>query len=257
MNEGTRRRSWLTPARRRLKALLGRLPGGSRMVQWLVFLRARAGTSSAKEIFTRYYEHNYWRNRESRSGAGSTLDYTANIRQRVPELIAQLQVTSVLDAPCGDYHWFAHVARPAHVQYVGGDIVASMVADCQRRYGNANTRFVELDITADSLPKVDLWLCRDVLFHLSNQDIFRALENLLASDIQWLLTSTHPECARNSDVPTGHFRLLNLRLPPFALPPPITEIDDWIAGYPVRKLALWRVQALREALATNPALTRS
>ncbi len=40
------------------------------------------------------------------------------------------------------------------------------------------------------LPKADLWLCRDVLFHLPNKDVITVLANFANSEIPYLLTTT-------------------------------------------------------------------
>ena len=232
-----------------LKAILGLLPGGEKLYQERARRRrerrlARLGDPEAR--FTHFYLTNKWKNRESRSGPGSTLEYTRQIRMELPGLFERFGVASVLDAPCGDYHWFRHVERPG-VQYIGGDIVRPLVDANQRQYGDERTEFLHLDIVNDALPKADLWLCRDCLPHLSNADIERVIENFLRSDIRYWLTSVHPECLENRDIPTGSFRGLNLECDPFRFGPPLLRIDDWIEGFPVRQLALWE----REAVAAN------
>jgi hypothetical protein len=94
-------------------------------------------------------------------------------------------------------------------------------------------------------------MCRDCLFHFSNRDVFRVLANLLQSNIRLFLATTHTDCIKNTDVATGSFRLLNLKLDPFRLGEPIAEIDDWIEGSPKRTIALWRTEDLAAALANN------
>jgi len=59
------------------------------------------------------------------------------------------------------------------------------------------------------------------------------------------------ECTENTDIPTGYYRQLNLELPPFGFCKPMVYIDDWIEGYPVRKLCLWSRQALGSCVASN------
>jgi hypothetical protein len=41
---------------------------------------------------------------------------------------------------------------------------------------------------------------------------------------------------------------LNLRLEPFNLPRPTYSIDDWIDGYPERKMCLWTRQTIAEII---------
>ena len=246
--------------KRALRRFVGALPGGK------AFLRRRAnrltrrrlaGIGDARAVFQHHYENNTWNNPESVSGTGSTVQYTEGIRQAIPALVAELGVSTFLDAPCGDFNWFRLVEWSTDVSYIGGDIVEPLVRRNQELYGDERHRFIDLDIVNDELPAADLWLCRDCLFHLSDQDVLRTLDNFLRSDIRYLLTSTHPDCDRNHDIPTGSSRFINLLLPPFHLSEPIRVIDDWIEGYPVRHLGLWERESLKRQLASNKALRRA
>ncbi len=222
-------------------------------VKWLLFqinnIRISRETDKEK-LFTQYYEKNVWKNGESKSGEGSTIKYTENIRKELPVLFNEQGITSVLDAPCGDFNWFKLINR-GDMQYIGGDIVKSIVANNERIYRDANTSFIHIDITKNELPDVDLWLCRDCLFHFSDEDIFLVLKNFMASNIEFLLTSTHPESELNENIPTGSFRLLNLEKPPFNLGKPILSINDWVDGYEVRILSLWNRSDIQHALELN------
>jgi len=235
--------------------MIAAFPGGAALLRKRRnYLEERqfAQIGDAKDVFRHHYESKRWGNGESVSGPGSTVKYTENIRKRIPELVSDLGVRVILDAPCGDYNWFRRIDWITKISYVGGDVVESLVETNQSHYGNSNTTFINLDIVRDILPRADLWLCRDCLFHLSNRDVLLALENFLKSDINYILTSTHPNCDKNHDIPSGSFRLLNLQLPPFSLGKPAQVMDDWIEGYPVRHLALWERGVLRNHLASNP-----
>ena len=48
--------------------------------------------------FTTIYRENHWQSAESRSGVGSEMGRTQNIRLRLPWLIEALGVRSLLDA---------------------------------------------------------------------------------------------------------------------------------------------------------------
>jgi hypothetical protein len=85
-----------------------------------------------------------------------------------------------------------------------------------------------------------------VCFTFPTPIFFPSSKIFLDSDIRYLLTSTHPECDRNIDIPTGYFRLINLELPPFSFCKPILAIDDWVEGKPVRQLALWEQKDLAD-----------
>ena len=94
--------------------------------------------------FARMYETNLWDNTESRSGDGSSLASTAGVRAGLPNLLRRLEVRRLLDIPCGDFHWMAHVdlAGAGVVGYVGGDVVDAIVEANNARYGDAARRFV-------------------------------------------------------------------------------------------------------------------
>jgi hypothetical protein len=248
--------------RRVIKSVLNHIPFSERIINSPSFYKyintidaIRSGSRlkgrDAGEIFSGIYKENVWENDESVSGDGSTLEYTENLRKHLPELFQRFAIKSILDAPCGDYNWFRHVARDG-VDYIGGDVVEDLVAHNNEKFSDAHTRFVKLDIIKDDLPHSDLWFCRDVLFHFSYADIFTTLKNFVRSEMKYLFTTTHTKCAANMDILTGQFRLINLRLAPFHLPDPIYSIDDWIEGFPERKMCLWKREAIAETLAEIP-----
>lgn len=171
-------------------------------------------------------------------GSGSTLEYTQHLREHLPGFLERHGITSMLDAPCGDYSWMRLVDFPTGFQYTGADIVEFMIQENRIRY--TDRRFEVLDICQDPLPGADLLFCRDCLFHLSYSDIQRAFDNIARSDISWIMTTTYdPAHARNVDIETGGFRPIDLRSAPFDLPEPIDALSDGMPGKTVRKLALW------------------
>jgi len=205
-----------------------------------------------EDVFTDFYARNRWGSPESRSGKGSTLVYTQRLRRELPVLLDDLGVRTLVDVPCGDFHWMSRVIPLARElrAYIGGDIVRDLVEQNRARNRAGNVTFEHLDITRDSIPPGDLLLCRDCLFHFPYADILRALENFLVSQAPWLLTSTHPRTTQNQQVRVGGFFELNLEIPPWNLPPPAAAIDDWVPGFPERHLGLWHrvdiARAVRE-----------
>ena len=215
-----------------------------------LLLKSAFTTESRQTRFRRYALTNRWKAKETVSGPGSTVKYTENLRKELPRLFDKYEIQSMLDAPCGDYNWMRLVERPK-VQYIGGEIVPELVEDNNACYANDNTRFILCDILKDELPAVDLWMCRDVLFHFPYDDTFRTLRNLLRSNITYLLTTDHPEQEENYDIRIGTFRPMNVLIEPFCFPQPILWIDDWIDGYPVRRMGMWEVNSLESALLEN------
>ena len=157
----------------------------------------------------------------------------------------------MLDAPCGDYNWFRLIVWKNEIDYIGGDIVKPLIESNQARYGGERTKFVLLDIVNDPLPEAELWICRDCLFHFSERDIMLTINNFLKSNIRYLLTTSHPDCNINHDIPTGSFRPLNLQLPPYSFGQPVFRINDWNKGWLAKHLVLWERETLKNRLALN------
>lgn len=197
--------------------------------------------SGAGVIFSRIYEKNLWGDSESRSGRGSTLARTAIIRDALPALLEGVGAQSMLDAACGDFNWMAQVDL-GEVRYVGVDVVPELIERNRRLYGREGRDFILADITRDSLPEVDVILCRDCLIHHSLDDARAAVRNFQRSNSRYLLATTHPQVRRNIDIQTGSWRSLNLQLPPFDFPPPARLLtEDAELG---KCLGLWELKSL-------------
>lgn len=198
--------------------------------------------------FSAIYRDNGFVGTESLSGAGSTRFQTRIIRQKLPELFRELGVRSVLDIPCGDFHWMRDVDL-SDLHYIGADLVDDMVKKNQQRFGSPLRTFECVDLIAGPLPVADLVFCRDCLVHLPYEDALAALDTIRQSKCQWLLTTTFTRTTPNTDLDAAGWRALNLTLPPFNLPPPIRLISEkcteagGLAGD--KSLGLWRIADLQ------------
>lgn len=207
--------------------------------------RAAEGTTlTPLEAFRLAHRTNLWNGGDSRSGPGSDLEQTRRVRSLLPDLFRRLGVTTLLDLPCGDWHWMAALDLGS-IHYIGGDLVPEIVDRNRQEYGRARREFLQLDLTASPLPRADLLLCRDCLVHLSFRDIRLALENLHRSRIPFVLSTTFPGQERNDDVRTGDWRPLNLQAPPFSFPRPRELLSEGCTEaegrFGDKSLGLWRV----------------
>lgn len=209
--------------------------------------RWKLAGKAPSDVFTRYYHTNKWGDEESRSGKGSNLAATEELRSSLPALVAELGVESFLDLPCGDYHWMARTDLCV-AQYTGGDIVPDLIADNRERYAKEGVCFEVIDLIEGPIPKHDLVFVRDCLVHLSSAHVIAALRNIKASGATWLLTTTYPGTGTNEEISTGQWRTVDLERPPFALPKPerlIEEGQEHVKGQmPNKMLGLWRVADL-------------
>jgi len=178
-----------------------------------------------KSIFIEHYQSRLEDGEESLSGSGSRLIQTIEIRMQIPVLVREFNASSMLDAPCGDFHWQKEMELELQ-QYVGVDIVPDIIRINQERYGDHIRQFRLLDITKDELPRSDIILCRDCLVHFPFKKIVFALRNFKRSESSYLLTTTFSQRAENRDILTGHWRPINLELSPFNFPKPIKVINE-------------------------------
>jgi hypothetical protein len=198
----------------------------------LVYLKRLLSAGKLKHkdletVFSEYYKNGEWVRGEgkSRSGPGSDIEYTGRIRKALPELCLELRVQTLLDIPCGDLAWISKVDLPV-VNYIGADIVQSIVEENSAAYGNAQRQFKKLNVVSDNLPRADLVMVRDLFIHLNKDQISRSLANIYASGSRWLLTTTYPNLTVNTEIVPGQFRPINLTISPFNLPQPIRIIHD-------------------------------
>ena len=172
---------------------------------------------SLQERFSDIYKKNFWGSDESRSGEGSEVEYTKPLRNWLVKAIPKYQIIKFVDAPCGDFNWMRFVLPEVDVEYYGYDIVKAVVSNNKEIYGGENVNFEVANICKDELPRCDLLMVRDCLFHLSFEDINKVLKNIARIDYKYLLTTTHilDKDFVNKDITTGDFRMINLFVEPF------------------------------------------
>jgi SAM-dependent methyltransferase len=215
---------------------------------WMLAKRAlfRLQFRTTETRFREVFRGNHWRNPETVSGFGSSIEATAAVRNGVAEITQRYAITSLLDVPCGDFNWMQHVEFAG--SYCGGDIVSDLIARNDVRYGNERRKFIVLDVIKDPLPRSDLILCRDGLNHLSLPEAVRALGNILSSGSSYLAVTHDPTAIVNRRQASGFdYRPLNLLRPPFNWPPPIEIWEE--SAEPGKTLALWRLDSVRTSSA--------
>lgn len=211
---------------------------------WLRTRMVRNLRGTPDEVFREIYRRNIWGYKETASGGGSTMHHTQRVREGLPALLDELKVRTLLDLPCGDFHWLSKIELPIQ-HYIGADIVPELVARTGNQHSRPNRTFLQIDLCNDSLPAADLLLCRDCFIHLSEDMIDQAINDILRSNIKYLLTTTYP-AGRNRSIRTGDFFSIDLCAPPYNFPPPVKALDDYAPSYERRQLGLWEVESLRK-----------
>jgi hypothetical protein len=229
--------------------LNSRAPGVKRIVRTLVpngvrisFAERKFAATIASDdystVFRNIYLKNWWGSEESISGCGSELDRTASVRDGLTNWFKGQGITSVFDAPCGDYKWMKEVVARTGITYIGGDIVPELIASNVAENKDAS-KFLVFDILKSPLPSAQAWICRDVLFHLPNAEVQRVLERFTSSDIRFLLTTHFENVTVHDDIPFGRYRPVNLCQAPFNWPRPSGLIFDGDRKDKDRFLGIW------------------
>lgn len=188
-------------------------------------IRHRNVQKSTRDVFTEIYANNLWGGNtgEFYSGTGSDVQMAEPYIRLVQSFIKEQNVRSVVDLGCGDFRIGRHIAEAAE-SYVGVDIVPALVDRNRAEFGSDKVSFLCLDMINDDLPSADLCLIRQVLQHLSNQQIAAILAKIRQYPYT-MITEHYPSVGLagkpNIDKPHGpDTRLYNnsavyLDLPPF------------------------------------------
>jgi SAM-dependent methyltransferase len=186
-------------------------------------------------VFDRIYRVNYWGGTESLSGRGSGTEATKALAVDLLDLIAALDVTSVLDLGCGDGFWM-----PPLPGYIGVDVSAVALRSAQARHPEREYRLDD----GTPYPRRELVIARHVMQHLSLAEGTRLLNRVRASGAQWLLATTYL-MGSNRDIANGRVYWPDLRAQPFNLGDPVSLLEDEggaVVGLQCR-LGLWPITA--------------
>jgi len=213
-----------------------------------------------KELYTKIYNNNIWGGKESKSGKGSDLDQTKRIINRIPHLVKNYEIKSILDMGCGDLNWMKHVLyQLPGIKYTGVDIVDDLIE--KNKINFPDYEFYALDIMKMNFDdfNYDLVICRDLLVHYSFNSIVAFLYRIANSSCKYLLTTTFIRHDRQNkkdiDLNKGiSWRTINLVKSPINLRDPIymihercTQIDTDGSDCKDKSLGVWSVVDIRKS----------
>jgi len=172
---------------------------------------------STETIFTEIYEKNLWGiandGRKYCSGAGTTDENVAQYISVLQNFIQQKNIEHIFEIGCGDFSIMSSVLAPfKNVKYTGADIVKNVVNHLNSTYANEQIQFIHLNaIESNQYPKADLCVIRQVLQHLSNQQIIDILQKL--KPYKYVIITEHiplhPQIKNGDKSANGYIRLQN------------------------------------------------
>ena len=145
---------------------------------------------SSKDVFSEIYEKNLWGGKVGTFYSGSEIsDIPAGLYiDVVRNFMRDREVRSVVDLGCGDFKIGRQISEACE-SYVGVDVVPALIEHLRDEYSSSRVSFACLDASLDDLPSGDLCLIRQVLQHLSNEQISRILKKL--STFKYLIVTEH------------------------------------------------------------------
>lgn len=168
----------------------------------------RNRSQTPEQVFSRIYAEGLWGRAGGPfcSGSGSSEAHAQAYVKALADYIAAHSIRSVVDLGCGDFLIGRKIADLG-VDYTGADVVPELIRHHSHEHGAERVRFVHLDIVDQPLPGADLCLIRQVLQHLSNDQIARIIPKL--AHYEHVLVTEHypapgPHVVPNKDKPHGH-----------------------------------------------------
>lgn len=175
-----------------------------------------------EERFETIYREKLWgvnEDNEGYSGGGSEIKNVLPFYQYLIQFIKDYRIRSVVDLGCGDWT-FSKWIDWTGIDYIGYDVVASVVEKNREKYGSDHIRFVHANFLTQDIPDADLMLCKHVLQHMPNCDVFSFLK-LLSQFKHSLILNAMPVGQINIDYPVQERfpfwedRGIDITLPPF------------------------------------------
>ena len=178
-----------------------------------------------KEAMQQVYEKNLWGSSTSDFYSGDGSHRSEIVAPYVEALVKFLNAfespVSVCDLGCGDFNVGKELVKYTK-NYIAVDIVPELIERNKQEFKLANLEFQCLDIAVDELPIADCAIVRQVLQHISNDEIKQVVAKLSSYD--YVIVTEHvPEgdFEPNIDIISGQGTRLkkqsgiNLLLPPF------------------------------------------
>lgn len=153
------------------------------------------------------YELNLWGGGNSDFYSGNGSHKSEIITPYLKALTSFLEVhqpsLTVCDLGCGDFNIGKQLV-PYTKKYIAIDIVDNLINRNKKLYKSSNLEFLCLDISQDELPPADCIILRQVLQHLSNKEIVKVIEKVIA--YKYIFLTEHiplGDFTPNKDIITG------------------------------------------------------
>jgi hypothetical protein len=155
----------------------------------------KARSESLDDVFTQVYREGLWGAprpwRRSRFFSGPGSHDAAIVKPYIAAVEAFVRSRETMDAVdlgCGDFNVGRRI-RKCFNKYTACDIVPELIRHNERVFAGIDVAFQCLNISVDPLPPGDIVFLRQVLQHLSNEQISRVVTKLM--QYRFLILTEH------------------------------------------------------------------
>jgi hypothetical protein len=178
-----------------------------------------------EQTFERVYSEGWWGDgADFDSGDGSVETVAGTYVETIRGFVAEHGIGSIVDVGCGDFRVGSQLQAPG-LRYLGVDVVESLIERNRKLHEDDRIGFACLNVIRERPPQAELALVRQVLQHLSNDEIASVLENV--SHMPYLIVTEHIPVGEgvvpNRDMPHGPDIRLQARSGVFLDQPPFSR----------------------------------
>lgn len=130
-------------------------------------------------MFSEIYASDAW---GGGSGPGSTPEFCRPLVEWLVDYVNQNGVRSAVDFGCGDFQWMPAVLDRTGIDYLGLDVVPSLIESHRARHPRWSFEVLDAStLDPRELPDADLYWAKDVLQHWPDEAIVRFLDRFFAA----------------------------------------------------------------------------
>ena len=178
------------------------------------------------DVFDHIYKSGLW---GKGSGGGSDPHECQLYINWLQSYIQENNIKSIVDLGCGDWQYM-QILDLNNINYLGIDAAATVIDSNSINFSSQNISF-KIFTSYSDIPDADMLICKDVMQHLSNEEVFNILEilprfnqSVITNDIAYGFSAKHQLLQRlrkpwtsllNRNIKTGDYRPIDISKPPF------------------------------------------
>ncbi|XDD46087.1 methyltransferase domain-containing protein [Leptospira sp. WS39.C2] len=201
--------------------------------------------SPEQTAFEKVYEEKKW---GEGSGIGSWPENAGPYLKLLQEYLNDPKYNTIVDLGCGDWRLMETMIIPKEKNYVGYDLVSSLIEQNTKKYSKKNITFKVVRQLSDIRNvSADLLIVKDVLHHWPTSHINYFLKEILPNYRYALITNDYNLYALNQDIDFGEFRPINLQKAPFIQMSGLQVVFDYPSHGIIKRVYVYKNPRQTEA----------